>query len=344
MGLLGRKGRPACAVALAIGTGMSLMLPAMAVQAVSTENVAVQAAGTDNMADRIGAGQEEDYIELRQESIEYEVRPGDCLWDIAEEFWDDGSLYGDIIMHNQESIADPDMIYPGTCLEIGSSVYIKKQNPYGKVSMWGYEFYMPDGSTAGVSDFGENGANFCLSGNGQIACLVQDKTDEAVRTTSDWEACTKSVEEYAEENYKGKMDEFSFGHYQSVKGEDIYLYSCRCQIDFSEYGYNDPLYAYLCAGMKMTEHIQAEFVGFGSEESIRDSVRYVTASFEEKAEVGEYTSVNGSNMSIWEEQEWDLDGMFNSLAWVDGCLTYLADKAMETPGDKKETMTSKYHK
>lgn len=183
MGLLGRKGRAACALVSVIGMGMPLMLPVMA----------VQAAGTDNMAGRIQAGQEEDYIELRQENIEYEVRPGDCLWDIAEEFWGDGSLYGDIVMHNQESIADPDMIYPGTRLEIGNSIYIKKQNPYGKISMWRYVFYMPDGSTVGVSDFGDNGANFCLSGNGRIACLVQDKTEEAVRTTSDWEACAKLI-------------------------------------------------------------------------------------------------------------------------------------------------------
>ncbi len=331
---MGRKGRSVCALVLVIGTGMSLLLPVMA----------VQAADTEYMTERIEAGQEEEYIRLIQECTEYEVRPGDCLWNIAEEFWDDGSLYGDIVMYNQESIADPDMIYPGMRLEIENNVYVKRQSPYGKIFMWRYVFYMPDGSTAGVSDFGENGANFCLSGNGRIACLVQDKTDEAVSTTSDWKACTKRLEEYAEENYKGKMDEFSFEHYQSVKGEDLYLYSCRYQIDFSEYGYNDSLYAYLCVGMKMTEHIQAEFVGFDIDEGIKDSVRYVTASFEEEPGIGEYISVNGSNMSIWEEQEWELDGMFNSLAWVDDCLTYLADKAMETPEDKKETMTSKYYK
>lgn len=331
---MGRKRRSACALVLIMGTGMSLMLPAMTVWAEDTEY----------MTDRIEAGREEDYIKLVQESIEYEVCPGDCLWDIAEEFWGDGSLYGDIVMDNQEIISDPNMIYPGMRLEIENCVYIKRQDPNRRIFMWRYEFYTPDGSTVGVSEFGENGANFCLFGNGRIACLVQDKTEEAVRTTSDWEACTKRLEEYAEENYKGKMDEFSFEHYQSVKGEDIYLYSCRYQIDFSQYGYDEFTYAYLCVGMKMTEHIQAEFVGFDLEESISDSVRYVTASFEEKPGIGEYVSVNGSNMAIWEEQEWELDGIFNSLAWVDGCLTYLTEKAMKTPEDEKETMTSKYHK
>lgn len=334
MGLLGRKGRFAYALVLAIGMHLSLMLPAMTVQAVDT----------GDRADLPLAGQEEEYIKLRQENIEYEVRPGDCLWDIAEEFWGDGSLYGDIVTYNQESIENPDMIYPGMHLEIENNIYIKRQTPYGKIFMWRYVFYMPDGSTVGVSEFGENGANFCLSGNGRIACLVQDKTEEMAGTISDWETCTKRLEKYAKGNYKGKMDEFSFEHYQSVKGEDIYLYSCRYQIDFSEYGYNDSVYAYLCVGTKLTEHIQAEFVGFDLEEGIKDSVRYVTASFEEEPGIGEYMSVNGSNMAIWEEQEWELDGMFNSLAWVDGCLTYLADKAMETPEDKKETMTSKYHK
>lgn len=332
MGLLGRKRRLAYSLVLIIGISMSLLLPAMTVQAEDTEPV----------SNRIGAGLEEDYIKLMCESIEYEIRPGDCLWDIAEELWGDGSLYGDIVMSNQEIISNPDMIYPGTRLEIENSVYVKKQNPYGRIFMWRYEFYMPSGSTVGISDFGENGANFCLSGDGRIACLVQDKTQELVRTTADWEACTRRLEAYADENYKGKIDEFSFEHYQSVKGEDIYLYSCRYQIDFSKYGYDESMYAYMCVGMKLTEHIQAEFVGFDLEEGISDSVRYVTASFEEQPGIGEYRSVNDSNMAIWEEQEWELDGMYNSLAWVDGCLTYLADKAMEKPEDKKETMTSKY--
>lgn len=332
MGLLGRTRRPACALVSVMGLGISLILPAMN----------VHAAGTEYMPVRIENGQEEEYIRLIQDNIEYKVRPGDCLWNIAEDFWGDGSLYGDIVMSNQEIISDADVIYPGMRLEIGNSVYLKRQNPHGKIDMWRYEFYMPYGSTVGVSDFGENGSNFCLSGDGSIACLVQDKTREAVRTTSDWETCTRRLEAYAKDNYMEKMDAFSFEHYQSEKGEDIYLYSCRYQIDFSEYGYDESVYAYLCAGMKMTEHIQAEFIGFDLEEGIVDSVRYVTASFEEQPGLGGYTTVNDSNMAIWENHEWELGGMFNSLAWVDGCLSYLADKAVEKPEDKKETMTSKY--
>lgn len=332
MGLLGRKRRFAYALISIVEAGMLFWLPA----------INVQAAGTEDMLIGFAAGQKEDYIRLIQDPVEYEVHPGDCLWDIAEEFWGDGSLYGDIVISNQEMISDADLIYPGMSLELGSSVYVKKQSPYMTIFMWNYEFYMPYGSTAGIAEFGENGSNFCLSGDGRIACLVQDKTREAVRTTADWEACTRRLEAYADENYKGKIDEFSFEHYQSEKGEDIYLYSCRYQIDFSKYGYDGSTYAYLCTGMKMTEHIQAEFVGFDMDEEIKDSVRYVTASFEEQSDRGEYVTVNDSEMEIWEEREWELDGMFNSLAWVDGCFTYLADKAMEKPEDQKETMTSKY--
>ena len=334
MGLLGRKRRFAYALIAIVEAGMLLLLPEMNVQAADTEDMVV----------RIEAGQEEDYIRLIQDPVEYEVRPGDCLWDIAEEVWGDGSLYSDIVMSNQESISDADMIYPGMLLELGNSAYIKRQSKYGRIYMWRYVFYKPDGSTVGISEFGEHGSNFCLSGDGKIACLVQDKTQELVRTTSDWEACTRKLDEYAKDNYEGKIDEFSFEHYQSEKGEDIYLYSCRYQIDFSKYGYDGTAYAYLCVGMKMTKHIQAEFVGFDMDEGIKDSVRYVTASFEEQPGLGEYTTVNGSNMAIWEDCEWELDGMFNSLAWLDGCLTYLADKAMEEPEDQKETMTSKYGK
>ncbi len=333
MGILGGKRRPACA-----------LMAMAAILLLSWQTEAAHAAGAEQMSNPLRADSEGEYIELKKDSVMYEVRRGDCLWDIAEKFLGDGSLYGDIVIHNSGLLSNPDLIYPGMCLAIEESVYVKRQNPRSKVSMWDYEFAMPDGCTTGIMEFGENGGNFCMSGNGVIACLVQDKTEAAVLTTSDWEACTKRLEAYAKEHLQGKTDTFSFEHYQSVKGEDIYLYSCRYRMDFSEYGYQDSTYAYLCCGMKLTKHLQAEFVGFDFGEDIRDSVRYVTASFEEQDDKESYSSVNDSNMAIWEAKEWELKGMFNSMAWVDGCLTYLAEKAVEQPEEKKETMTSKYPK
>lgn len=335
---MGRKRRFTFALIATAQTAMLLLGPQAAVYAADTE----QTASVDKFV-RVESAREEQSIRLLEDSTVYEVRPGDCLWSIAEELWGDGSLYGDIVMSNREIISDADMIYPGTQLEIGNSITIPIQNPHGKVNMWSYEFYMPYGNTTGVMEFGENGANFCLSGDGRIACLVQDKTQELVRTVSDWEACQRRIEAYIRKNYKDRIDTLSFAHYQSEKGEDIYLYSCRYRMDLRAYGYDEVLYAYMCAGTKLTEHIQAEFIGFDMEEGIRDSVLYVTAGFEE-LEVGAYESVNSSNMAIWKEREWELDGMFNALTWVDGCLTYMTDEVLETPEDKKETMTSKYPK
>lgn len=328
MGLLGRKRRFALGVAI-----LAVLIP----------STGVQAAEAGSVTGEIGEGQEEAYLELTEIDGEYEVSPGDCLWSIAEKVWGDGSLYENLIAYNQEIISDPDMIYPGTCLSVKRSVYIRKQNPYGKNSMWGYEFPTPGGSVTGIREFGDSGANFCMSGNGVIACLVQDKEKAFVETTSDWSECMQRLEKYAEENYEGQITELVFEHYQSLEEEDIYLYSYQYKADLAEYGVKDSISVYVCVGMKLTEHMQAEFVGFDFDQGINDTVRGVTAGFNELPNNGDFPSVNGSNMAIWPSNEWDLDGMYNAFAWIEDSFEYLLGKAMTRQEEQEESMTSKYH-
>lgn len=329
MGLLGRKRRSVFAIAI-----LAVVLPVMS----------VQAAGAGSVIDRIEEWQEEDYIELTEEGGVYEVCQGDCLWSIAEKVWGNGSLYGNLVAYNREIISDPDVIYPGTCLTIKRNVYIRKQNPYNKNAMWGYAFPTPGGSTVGIREFGDNGSNFCMSGNGVVACLVQDKEQEAVETTLDWPKCIERLERHAEVNYQGKISEFAFEHYQSAEGEEIYLYSYQYQVDLSEYGRNDSVKVDVCVGMKLTEHLQAEFVGFDFDGGICDTVRSVTTGFEELPNDEPFSSVNDSNMSIWPANEWELNGMYNAFAWIEDSFTYMTKKAMEKPEEQKESMTSKYPK
>lgn len=48
----------------------------------------------------------------------YEVQKGDCLWKIAEKYLGDGARYADIVAWNEESIEDPNLIYPGMTLRV----------------------------------------------------------------------------------------------------------------------------------------------------------------------------------------------------------------------------------
>ena len=53
-----------------------------------------------------------------QWSKTYEVKKGDTLWAIAENFYGNGSKYTDIVAANQPMIKDADEIYPGQTLLI----------------------------------------------------------------------------------------------------------------------------------------------------------------------------------------------------------------------------------
>lgn len=59
-------------------------------------------------------------VELPEEEwILYVVRPGDCLWRIAEDYFGEGRLYGDIYRENKEVIGNnPRLIWPGMELYI----------------------------------------------------------------------------------------------------------------------------------------------------------------------------------------------------------------------------------
>ena len=97
--------------------------------------------------------------------------------------------------------------------------------------------------------------------------------------------------------------------------------------------------------MKLTEHIQAQFVGYAVNYDIESCVRYVTASFEEHTQgydLDEFT-VSDSNMAISPESPWTLEGMFNSVAWIDEFFTALIKKAagIEPEKSPKENLVDK---
>lgn len=288
--------------------------------------------------------QTDDYMALTEAIEDYIVLPGDSLWKIAEKQFGNGNYYLDLIDTNQDILTDPDLIYPGMSLKIARTAYIQKdERSLGGIQMDKYAMDMPYGWTIGMTQSGNAGGNFVMSGDGEIACLVQDRTKEISEDVFDWQECTQQISTYVEENYNRHVSDLHFEHYRMDGQEDmsgeLYLYSYIWHISPDDY---PGLACKVCVGLKLTEHIQAEFVGYTytlDDYDIESCVRYVTASFEEHFNSGNAKefSVNASDMSIVPETEWTLKGMYNSFAYIDEFFTALLNKAIDALEPEKES-------
>lgn len=285
----------------------------------------------------------EGYLALTRICEDYTVLPGDSLWKIADEQLGNGNFYLELADSNQDILTDPDLIYPGMSLKISQTGYIRyrhKEDPtLGCIQMGDYTMAAPYGWTVGTTQSGNAGGNFVLSGDGTIACLIQDRTNEVSADVLDWSKCTKQIAAYTEENYQKQVTDLQFEHYriagQADASGELYLYSYIWHISPDDY---PALTCRVCIGLKLTEHIQAEFIGYTLDDyDIESCVRYVTASFEEHfdAENTETFTVNDSNMCIVPETKWALSGMYNSFAYMDEYFTALLNKAMETESTEK---------
>lgn len=284
--------------------------------------------------------QGDDYMVLTEVFDDYTVLPGDSLWRIAEEQFGDGNYYLELAEANQNILTDPDLIYPGMCLEISRQGYIlKDKRSRGGIQMGEYEMDMPYGWTIGITQSGDAYANFVMSGDGSIACLIQDKTKAVLTDVLDWQECMQQISTYIEEKCRKRVSDLHFEHYhmdnQADASGEIYLYSFVWHISPDEY---PGLTCRVCVGLKLTDHIQAEFVGYTLDDyDIISCVRYVTASFEEHfdSEKAKEFTVNDSNMSIVPVVDWPLNGMYNSFAYIDEFYTSRLNKVLEENTEKK---------
>lgn len=274
---------------------------------------------------------------LLTEEEDYTVLPGDSLWEIAGKLWGDENAYEELAELNKDQIQDPDLIFPGMILKVSKTgSIIRKEAKYGGVQMGDYAMDMPLGWTVGIVQSGNAFANFVMFGEKErIACLIQDRKKETVQSVQDWEQCKEQISEYVSKNYKGQVSILSYEHYTMVEQDgasgELYLYFYAWNVSAK---YKN-LKLYVCVGLKLTDHIQAEFVGYGTNYDIHSSVRYITATFEEhfdEEDAGKFT-VNDSNMQMSPETEWELDGMINSFAWVDEFFT---SRLHEASGVKEE--------
>lgn len=291
--------------------------------------------------------QKDDYMALTKIYEDYMVLPGDNLWKIADEQLGSGNFYPELADINRNILKSPDLIYPGMCLKMSQTGYIRyrhKEEPLlGSIQMGQYAMATPHGWTVGTTQSGGAGGNFVISGDGTIACLIQDRTKEVSASVLDWQECSKQITAYVEENYRNQVSNLHFEHYRMKEQGDIsgdlYLYSYTWHISPDDY---PTLTCRVSIGLKLTEHIQAEFVGYTLDNyDIEGCVRYITASFEEHFDAGqgENFTVNDSNMSIVPVTEWPLAGMYNSFAYMDEFFTALLNEALDMETAEK----SRYH-
>lgn len=284
--------------------------------------------------------EKEPVMSLIPDSEDYVVLPGDSLWKISEKLWGDGNFYVKLASANKDTVIDSDLIYPGMSLDISQTGYIvREEAKYGGAQMGKYSMDFPHGWKVGMTQSGSAFANFVLSGEGVIACLVQDKKNKIPATVNDWQQCTQQITGYAEKNFKEHVSDLKYEHYRMENQGDgtgeVYLYSFTWHIS-PDY---PSLTAQVCAGLKVTDHIQAEFIGYTFDDyDICGCVRYVTASFEEHYKTdneGKFT-VNDSNMSIVPDTEWELKGMFNAFAYADEYFTSRLNRILEIDEEEKK--------
>ena len=288
--------------------------------------------------------QSDGYMALTEVLEDYTVLAGDSLWKIAKEQFGDGNYYLELADANKNILTDPDLIYPGMCIEISRTGYIlKDKRSRGGIQMGEYEMDMPYGWTIGLTQSGDAYANFVMSGDGSIACLIHDKTKAVSADVVDWKECMQKISKYTEEKCRKQVSDLHFEHYrmdnQAGASGEIYLYSYVWHISPDEY---PSLTCRVCVGLKLTEHIQAEFVGYTLDDyDIQSCVRYITASFEEHfdSENAKEFTVNNTNMSIAPVVDWPLNGMYNSFAYIDEFYTSRLNKIKEENTENK----SRYH-
>lgn len=276
----------------------------------------------------------EDYTVL-EELGEYEVCEGDCLWDIAEELLGSGENYFQLMEMNPDVIADPDLIYPHTCLRIRRKVYVRKHGGTAGTQMGEFRFGALPGCTVGIAQAGDAYGSFVFTGaeHEQVVCRIRDREQTGEDPLSDWEECRRVIEEYAEEHYGDRITDLTFRHYQSEEEHEIYLFSYVYTILGETYGLRGTLPIYVSHGICRTEHIQAEFVGLHTEEGMEEVIRYLTAGFEELPASGS-GSVNDHNIVMEPSGDWELSEICNSFGWVEAYYDGIFRKA--SPAEPEE--------
>lgn len=92
-------------------------------------------------------------------------------------------------------------------------------------------------------------------------------------------------------------------------------------------------------GIHLTEHIQAQFLGFSNDTEIQNQVLYVTGTFKELGKP-EMSVAETINMAIGPVYSWELTGMFNPFPWVAQFYDELMKEILDIP--EEQTLKEKF--
>ncbi|MCM1049431.1 MAG: LysM peptidoglycan-binding domain-containing protein [Clostridiales bacterium] len=287
----------------------------------------------------VPAQEQGNYNILTEDLDEYEVDEGDCLWSIAEQLLGNGGDYMQLVRQNEEEIENPDLIYPGQRLEVKRNVYVKKRTGVNGIRTPEYRHGMPVDWAFGVLGEGEayaNDAFYDRQSDAAVVCLLHDKENAGVKSMADWENVKKLITDYVKKNYKTQVSDLEFHKYSAKSGTDIYMFSYCYTIDGVKYGYTGSLDIHVCHAVCQTEHIQAEFTGFQTDEDIEGVVLYMAGSFEELVEEKDTDfSVNDYNVVVTPSEEWTVKGIHNPFAWIENYYDGIFRQASNQPEEKK---------
>lgn len=270
---------------------------------------------------------DERYIHISRDPQAYIVKEGDTLWKIAEYTLGDPLRYKEILADNIALIQDPDYITAGTELIIVDSGYIRRmRNPekekWGMMIKdsftfdypynWKCTFYKSLNTTSGDIVYQMSEAN------PWVACNMEEKEHQLEDTLSDWNRCKKEIKKFVENEYQGRgsISDLGFEDYLLDNGDKIYLYTFTYEVSVEEEGVIEVLRSDICLGIRLSEHMQIQFLGQcvnGKDYDIKGTVLYMCASFKE---IGSGGYVENS-FYILPKYEWKLHGVFNAFCWID---------------------------
>lgn len=250
---------------------------------------------------------EDDYIHLSfgpEQDVEYEVLPGDTLWNIAEKFYADGRFH-DLLIQDKTS-PTPHHLIPGERIIVPhKDYYLLCANdeagfkwsscilPSGESCPTRFAAVKPINWYYGSMDFAANAGmdtmwpkdlelgNDAAAADIRIFCRL-DANPEGDFFADDWPGVQDRIRQSAEACCGSSIDSLRFYHYGLDSGDDLYGFSFRL---------HRPDGTLKCAAFyRLCDGILAEFIGVEpvtEEEHVLERVRYLAARVDSTIEIEE---------------------------------------------------------
>lgn len=290
-----------------------------------------------------------DYIKLSmgpEKDEIYQVKPGDSLWRIAENYYGDGSFYESLQVTDDKG--NRSLIYPGEEILVPRLEYyllralderdfcicevkekdgaVSQQPAFAKKESAGFL-----GIYYGIDTVGEEGLEVLSKSQEECDTWLMDGVEPAIFSScifyevtenelgdffaEDWKGVQKSITTSAEKYLGDQYWGLRFYRYQLENGENLYGYSFKCQA--YQPGEEEKQVIDCCAFYRMRQGLLGEFIGVEKhreDSDLLNAVRYLGASVDQEIEITEYPY--GTDYSYLGREGWAFDCLHNPFALV----------------------------